>query len=212
MPDVVKQTKAVPRDRQILDAARSLFFERGFHAVGINEIAEKAGVVGSAVYRYFSSKDEILERIFEEALDVLFDELSRGETGSPDPLEELTVLVRIHARFVIAQQDVAMIMIRDESSLAPTYRRRHNRRVESYVDRWIDCLRRAFPDRDPAEAVTATAATLSLLNSVGYWPPAARTVADLPALLVELAMGALGALASQEPEGSDGLGLAGELR
>jgi AcrR family transcriptional regulator len=184
----------VTRDRRILSAAESLFFQRGFHAVGIDEIAKKAGITGSGIYRYFSSKDEILGVLFDEALDALFDLLSRGDFDRNDRLDELAFLARTHAEFVVEYQQAAIIMIRDESSLALTHRRRHHRRVKPYIARWIDCLESAYPGRSTADATATTAAVLSLLNSVGQWPTEVREQENLAELLAALARGTYQAL------------------
>jgi AcrR family transcriptional regulator len=53
------------RDR-ILAAARRLLVERGYHGVGIEEIARAAGVTRQAVYRHhFASKAELLLALVE---------------------------------------------------------------------------------------------------------------------------------------------------
>jgi AcrR family transcriptional regulator len=195
---------AQPRDRQILAVAEDLFYERGFHAIGINEIAERTGVTGSAIYRYFESKDEILGTIFEEALDELFTRTAREAFESGDPASEFDFLVRTHATFVVDHPRVAIIMIRDETSLAPVYRRRHARRVGPYVERWIECLMRVYPECSRTDAATATSACLSLLNSVGHWPAEARRSAALGALLTRLVLHACTAL--EAPTDRDGRG------
>ena len=51
------------RGNQILEAAEELFYERGFDGVGVDAIAEKAGITGGGIYRHFSGKGEILASI-----------------------------------------------------------------------------------------------------------------------------------------------------
>jgi AcrR family transcriptional regulator len=48
------------RERQILDAAAALFYEKGFHGVGVDEIGQRVGISGPALYRHFKGKDQIL--------------------------------------------------------------------------------------------------------------------------------------------------------
>ncbi|WP_261574318.1 TetR/AcrR family transcriptional regulator [Frankia gtarii] len=52
--------------REILDAARLLFVERGYHATSIQAVAEVAGRSDTAVYQYFRGKQEIFRILFEE--------------------------------------------------------------------------------------------------------------------------------------------------
>jgi AcrR family transcriptional regulator len=54
------------RERVLVTAAQ-LFYERGFHAVGVDLIIERAGVAKTTLYRYFSSKDELIVAYLEDA-------------------------------------------------------------------------------------------------------------------------------------------------
>jgi len=49
----------------ILESATALLAERGFAAVTVAEIADRAGIGKGTVYEYFSSKDELLFAVFE---------------------------------------------------------------------------------------------------------------------------------------------------
>jgi len=53
--------KTAPSARErILDAAYELFSRRGIHAVGVNDVIERAGVAMATLYRHFPSKDELV--------------------------------------------------------------------------------------------------------------------------------------------------------
>ncbi|GAA2559245.1 TetR/AcrR family transcriptional regulator [Mycolicibacterium diernhoferi] len=61
--------KDAQRNRQrILDAARDLFAQRGLEAT-LNDVAHHAGVGVGTVYRRFATKEELLDAIFESAID-----------------------------------------------------------------------------------------------------------------------------------------------
>lgn len=51
------------RKRQILKTATDLFARKGYHGVGIDEIAEACGVVRGTVLRYFGSKQELYKEV-----------------------------------------------------------------------------------------------------------------------------------------------------
>ena len=48
------------RRKQILDAAESCFSRQGFHQTSMQDICREASLSPGAVYRYFSSKDDII--------------------------------------------------------------------------------------------------------------------------------------------------------
>ena len=53
------------RRQQVLDAAFACFARQGFHQTSIHDICQEAGLSPGAVYRYFSSKEEIIEACCE---------------------------------------------------------------------------------------------------------------------------------------------------
>ncbi|MER6898583.1 TetR/AcrR family transcriptional regulator, partial [Amycolatopsis sp. NPDC000740] len=75
-----------PRDRkaQLAAVAAELFRARGFHGVGINDIAASAGVTGPALYRHFADKQAILAYVVLAGIDdILLGGASPGSTVPP---------------------------------------------------------------------------------------------------------------------------------
>ena len=66
------------RRREILDAARREFFERGFHHPTVDDVAARAEVSKGTIYLYFESKEEILAHLLLEGLDLLVSEMQAG--------------------------------------------------------------------------------------------------------------------------------------
>ena len=55
--------------RDVLDAARSTFLERGYHGASIDAIAAAAGFSKGVVYSQFDSKDDLFFALLEERID-----------------------------------------------------------------------------------------------------------------------------------------------
>ena len=85
MPKVSEEHLAARR-RQILDAALVCFSRRGFHQTSMQAIFEESGLSPGAVYRYFKSKEEIVEAIAMETLGGFAAALEAGPPGRPDEL------------------------------------------------------------------------------------------------------------------------------
>jgi AcrR family transcriptional regulator len=71
--------------RRVLEAADTVFAERGFHAARLAEIADRAGYTRGAVYSNFNNKDDLALAIIEQrirSVTTLLDE-SVGTTGDP---------------------------------------------------------------------------------------------------------------------------------
>jgi AcrR family transcriptional regulator len=86
------------RDR-ILHAATRLFYERGVHDVGMNELVEAAGTGKNVLYRHFPSKDELVLAYLERFAQKLDGQMDEATAGLP-PDEALVALARHVARLV----------------------------------------------------------------------------------------------------------------
>jgi len=59
-------SRADMRRQKLVDTARKLFINNGFHATGIAQIAEQSGIAVGQIYRDFSSKEEIVAALVKE--------------------------------------------------------------------------------------------------------------------------------------------------
>lgn len=171
-----KRTRDPNRGPKILEAALRLFYERGYHAVSVDEIGEAAGATGAAIYRHFAGKDDILATLFDAAQDRY---LLAVPDRRADPLAELDELVRRHLRITLDNRELAKIWSNETRQLSPQQGRRLNRRTRQYLDCWVACLHRAFPHRDDREllaaAYAAISATLSMATQRGHNPTEEET-------------------------------------
>lgn len=72
------------RRQAILEAAREVFFEKGFREATIEAIAHRCDLAKGTIYLYFQSKEELYVSIMAEGLELLKNDLSRvGERSLP---------------------------------------------------------------------------------------------------------------------------------
>lgn len=85
-----QQHDLTPGARRILDTASTLFYERGIHAVGVDTIAEEAGVTKRTLYDRFGSKDVLVEQ-YLQGRDRRWRALRAAalEAAGPDPVDRL---------------------------------------------------------------------------------------------------------------------------
>jgi len=93
--------------KAVLNAAKTIFFEKGYLNTTINEIANKARVSNGAIYLYFKSKDDLylslIEPVLEEfgrGLTALLEKLSRDPhmNGRTLVMEFLEIFKRVYIR------------------------------------------------------------------------------------------------------------------
>lgn len=155
---------------RILVAAERLFASDGFHAVGVDAIGAEAGVSGSAIYRHFSGKDEILAALFDEATSELLVRLGALQT---DPQDELAHLVEVHLDFTLERSRLALIWQHEQRSLTAENRRSFARARARYIERWMGCLGRAYPEQGRDELAIAMNAAQAAIMSVMLRPRSA---------------------------------------
>lgn len=72
----------------ILDAALTLFAERGYDGTTVPAIAEKAKVGAGTIYRYFENKEIVVNSLFQECVEQLANTLLRNEPASDASIRE----------------------------------------------------------------------------------------------------------------------------
>ena len=73
----VREARKQATRRRVLDAARQLFEEVGYHDATIRAIARRAGVSVGSVFTGFSSKAHVLSDVMQERLGELYADLER---------------------------------------------------------------------------------------------------------------------------------------
>jgi len=112
-----------PRDRkqQILAAAASQFWTRGYHQVGMADIAAAVDLAPSALYRHHRSKQELLVRVLHDTLDAL--------EPLPGHTTDLAATLTTVAATVVTHREFGALWERERAHLPPADRDDLGRRV-----------------------------------------------------------------------------------
>ena len=86
------------RTTEILEAARRVFAERGFHDATVDEIAETAGVAKGTVYLYYHSKKDVYWAALQHGVAALYDELKNqmDAAGTVEDKIHAFIATKIH--------------------------------------------------------------------------------------------------------------------
>jgi AcrR family transcriptional regulator len=124
------------RRSAILKAARKLFFDRGFKAVTVDNIAAKAEVSKGSVYLYFKSKEEIYTQILINDNIAAFEDSKNKFSAKEAPAAELllgfadnyinyflneTELFRILMAFMLHANDMILTDEQNSQLIATTH-------------------------------------------------------------------------------------------
>jgi AcrR family transcriptional regulator len=160
----VARPRTRERRQHLLDAARDLLRERGWHSVAIGDIGAAAGISGPAVYRHFKNKEELLVAALQHAADLLWSALPEGGAGVPQEL--LRAYVDSHARFVVENTDLVELWYQESRHLPEPARSAQRRLQRRYVERWIDVLLECRPELSQEEARIMVRGAIGTLHSV----------------------------------------------
>ncbi|MCQ4120168.1 TetR/AcrR family transcriptional regulator [Rhodococcus sp. FXJ9.536] len=159
-----------PKDRkaQIATVAAEAFSERGYHAVGVDDIAAAIGISGPALYRHYPNKYALFVHAATTTADALrtaADDALAGVEGA-DAGERLDRLIVALVANTMENRKVAGLYRWESRYLQPDDRIRI-RDVFVHVTQCVAApLRELRPELSAVDATTQGAATLSVMGSI----------------------------------------------
>jgi AcrR family transcriptional regulator len=186
------QRQREARRAAVLDAARRVFSEKGYHATSIDDLIEAASIARGTFYLYFESK----RAIFDELLDGLFRTLQavvrRIETGpgAAPPVEQLNAIVVQVLATLHANREMARILLREAVGLDEDF----DRKLADFYGRIDDMIVSALHNGlrmglvRPCDPKVVARSILGSIKEVVQWRfvDAEPRDLDLPALGREL--------------------------
>jgi AcrR family transcriptional regulator len=88
-----RQREAGRRRREILEAARKVFWREGYDGATMPQIAREAELAAGTLYLYFPGKDSLYVALLEEGYDQLLARLGKATDGAKSPLEAAQGLI-----------------------------------------------------------------------------------------------------------------------
>ena len=116
---------------RLFEAARKLLLKRGFHGVGLEDIAEAAGVSRQAVYKsHFDSKADLLLKLVRHVhVAEKLDELTRPVFEAKTALEMLEATIRASVKIEARVHELSLVLasaaVSDDGAGMPEDIQRH---------------------------------------------------------------------------------------
>ncbi|HEY8697249.1 MAG TPA: TetR/AcrR family transcriptional regulator [Rhizomicrobium sp.] len=103
------QRRKDARPQEILDAALSLFAEKGFAATRMDDIASRAGVTKGTIYLYFQSKEEVFKSLVRESIGTTLSSVIENAGAFEGSARALLKLVlRTVGRFMLTSDRIVL--------------------------------------------------------------------------------------------------------
>jgi AcrR family transcriptional regulator len=159
-------SRGLIRANLILKVAATLFAERGYDSVSINDIGFAAGVTGPAVYRYFPSKEALLVAIYQHLYRRNSEGLSSALAEGRSPAETLERLIDLQIRLATEEPEKIRIVASEERHLPEAEAEELDREMRKALRIWTDVVRQVRQDLSKEEIDATVHAILALINSI----------------------------------------------
>lgn len=159
------------KEAEILEVAMRIFREKGYHAASMQEIANAVGMQKGSLYYYISSKQELLFKIFEEAIASMARTLEAIYARPVTPREKLSLAIAAHVKAISQRLDMLTIFLRETKVLSPAQEEIvdiNRLRYERLMQRIITEGMKAGELR-PMDSKLVTYALLGMTNWIYRW-------------------------------------------
>lgn len=134
--------------KRIVDAARRLFYEKGYERTTLDDIADRLEVTKQFIYSYYKNKTEILHEISMQCISECLDTQSRilaSRLSVPEKLAKITDEV---AQVIISYQAHTIIYLREEMNLDPEIARSIREQRNEFDHRTMKLLKEGMRTGD----------------------------------------------------------------
>lgn len=160
-----------PREEEILAAAARMFREKGYHGTSVRDIAESVGLLKGSLYHYIRSKEELLARLFEGALEGTVRELETIAARDAPAADRLRDMVTAYVGSVTDNLDAVALYLREWRSLPANELARVRTRRRAMRTIFEDVIADGIRAREFAtsDAKLSALAILGMCNWIYEW-------------------------------------------
>jgi AcrR family transcriptional regulator len=155
------------RREQILACAQRVFSRKGYHAAGVADIIQAAGVARGTFYLYFESKRAIFDELLDGLLKLIAGAVRRVDLGpgAPAPVDQMLRNVRSLLDTLQANREVTRILFRTALGIDADF----DRKIDEFYGRLRDIVKGALTlgaEMGLTRAFDPEVAALCVLGSV----------------------------------------------
>lgn len=179
---------------RMLEVARRLFWEKGYNATSMRDIALSYGCRPANIYNFFSDKEEILFEVLREEMERIIHPIKHLEDDdASSPFEQLRFIIESHLKVTLSYRRSAKLLFDVAlDSLSPDNRKTiidfrddYDRIIRKVIRRGIDAG--YFPEMDVRLAGFMIASMITRTR-IWFHPKKGVSVGDLTDFISEFAL------------------------
>jgi AcrR family transcriptional regulator len=129
------------RRAQLLDAAREAFVAQGYHAAGMDAIAELAGVSKPVLYQHFPGKLELYLAVLDESSDSLIDRVRTALDSTHENRKRVRATFEAYFEFVAHESGAFRLIFESDLTNVPEAANRVQRTNETCAQLIAEVIR-----------------------------------------------------------------------
>ncbi|MGC4998446.1 TetR/AcrR family transcriptional regulator [Streptomyces sp. DT195] len=183
------------RREQLLAAAARLFWDRGYHAVTMEEIGAAAGIAGPSIYNHFTNKVELLQTAADRIGERLRRTTAQARVADQPARETLELLVESYVGTVLGCRDLLAAYFSEGHNLPERSVAEARRFQAAYARHWADMVRAVLPDVTEKVARIRVHAAFAVVNDLALtrrFMSRPALASDLRALMLAVLAGSSG--------------------
>lgn len=148
IPPKPKRVHKSPEEREaeILAAAAVLFAEKGFRAMDVQQVADRARVGKGTVYRYFNTKEDLFLAALRNNMEDLSDTARAAAEAVTDPLEKIRQSMRAIILFFERHPETAELWLQERVEFRDQPTPLYFIYRDAHYDEWRDVFRQLADD------------------------------------------------------------------
>jgi AcrR family transcriptional regulator len=176
-----RPTNRVPRGRsatrasrqaKITQAATEIFWQKGYRATSIRDVAREVGVPAGSIYYYIESKEDLLWHIIEGVREEWVEVLRKASEFNAEPLERIHAFIKLYVEWCVTNMKEVTVFFGEWQHLAgerlnTVIRRRHL--DEQVVRDMITAAQDAMTVPRSLDVQYAARYVLAAVNTVPCW-------------------------------------------
>jgi AcrR family transcriptional regulator len=128
----------------LLDAATTVFAQRGYAGTRVDDIVEATGMSRRTLYQLFDSVDAILTEVYERAVRISFTTLVQRLMSVTDPIERIHAGVQAWFDLIASNPSAALVVFDVYRNAGPTQAAKYELNTARYSMLMLEAVNAAF--------------------------------------------------------------------
>lgn len=191
-------TGARSRDREVVEAAVRIFWEKGYRAASVQDVADALGMLKGSLYYYIESKESLLHRIFDDSHTEIVAITEESMRSNAPAVERLRRFLHDYAMWTLTHLERAGLYSREWRYASESHRVTLAEHQRYYVQHLRELIALGQREGSCDLGVDPRAASLFILAAFTglpdwYRPGNRQKAEDVAEAYVGIAMRAVGA-------------------